>query len=232
MNPWRLLPALLLLLCGCGCGNRPEPAATTAPAPPPPVEEKIRKVFIAIDLDDPLERVFNQFRLDHRRDCESINWERASKLHLTLAFLGEITDSQLDKVKQVCREVVRRRGDASGVLKLRGLGAFPDWDQPRVVWAGVEPDSFPLQAELAAALTAAGFPLEAREFKAHLTLGRPRARAIPAAELAVIRKHLRDDFGLLLYTAIVIYESRGGNYYPLATINLTGEDAPSSPGSN
>lgn len=67
---------------------------------------------------------------------------------------------------------------------LDALGAFPSWDAPRVVWAGVgrgAAELCALEAALRPRLAAAGFPVENRPFVPHLTLGRVKDRRKGAA---------------------------------------------------
>jgi RNA 2',3'-cyclic 3'-phosphodiesterase len=102
-------------------------------------------------------------------------------LHLTLAFLGDVPAVALPALQQVGAGMPR----AGAVLVFDTLGA---WRASGVAW--VAPSVVPspilaLHAALAAALTVAGFALEARAFRPHITLARrcvqvqPRARCEP-----------------------------------------------------
>jgi len=68
--------------------------------------------------------------------------------------------------------------------RVAGLGMFPERGSPRVLWLGLDvpPPVVDLQATCERAARAAGFEREDRPFRAHLTLGRWRARA-PRPEL-------------------------------------------------
>jgi len=103
-------------------------------------------------------------------------WVRPEAMHLTLAFLGEVPPARLD--------ALRRSGGAAASdcppfrLALRGLGAFPSWERPRVLWAGLSSGADEcrrLEAALRRALLAEGFKLEDRPFEPHVTLARLRA---------------------------------------------------------
>jgi 2'-5' RNA ligase len=102
-------------------------------------------------------------------------------LHLTLAFLGDVPATALHGLQQVGAGMPR----AGAVLVFDTLGA---WRASGVAWvapAVVPPPILALHAALAAALTAAGFALDARAFRPHVTLARrcvqvqPRARCEP-----------------------------------------------------
>ncbi len=102
-------------------------------------------------------------------------------LHLTLAFLGDVPASALPALHQVGASMPQ----AGAVLVFDTLGA---WRASGVAWVAplvVPPPILALHAGLAEALTAAGFALDARAFRPHVTLARrcvqvqPRARCEP-----------------------------------------------------
>lgn len=102
-------------------------------------------------------------------------------LHLTLAFLGDVPANALPALHQVGDGMPR----AGGVLVFDALGA---WRASGVAWAApsvVPPAILALHGTLGTALATAGFALEARAFRPHVTLARrcvqvqPRARCEP-----------------------------------------------------
>lgn len=102
-------------------------------------------------------------------------------LHLTLAFLGDVPAPAMAALHQVGDGMPR----AGGVLVFDTLGA---WRASGVAWVApsvVPPSILALHGALAAALATAGFALEARAFRPHVTLARrcvqvqPRARCEP-----------------------------------------------------
>lgn len=133
------------------------------------------RIFIAVELDPALHQAV--IDLQHRLQTAGarIRWNKPGQLHFTLRFLGEITPAQLALAKIATREAVE---DAEPfTITLHGLGAFPSFHRPQVVWVGVEEGAAELQA-LAATLeehlTHHRFPAEERPFKPHLTLARIR----------------------------------------------------------
>jgi 2'-5' RNA ligase len=106
-----------------------------------------------------------------------LRWTGRDAWHLTLAFLGEVTEP-------VCARLVPRLERAAArnprlSLSLGGAGAFPGAAQARVLWAGVqgEPSALPALAQsvAAAARRAGASPAgESRRFRPHLTLARCR----------------------------------------------------------
>lgn len=100
-------------------------------------------------------------------------WLRPSDAHLTLAFLGEVGSERLGGVEEAMAEAAAAAAPFRATLG--GIGAFPSWRAPRVVWLGVREGERPL-AELASSLRTGlgrrGFEPQEREFHPHLTLCR------------------------------------------------------------
>ncbi len=96
--------------------------------------------------------------------------------HLTLHVFEELSVERLPLAMAAMAEAAE--GCSPFELELRGVGAFPTSDRPRVLWAGVGEGATTLQAlalRLRHALSSRGFPTERRPFVAHLTLGRVRS---------------------------------------------------------
>tara|TARA_B110000116_G_scaffold250500_1_gene244905 strand:- start:1564 stop:2124 length:561 start_codon:yes stop_codon:yes gene_type:complete len=107
------------------------------------------------------------------RECQfPIEWVKPQNYHVTLKFLGKISDERLELVEDALEKV----GDATRPLEvlIEGFGAFPTIRRPEVVWAGLEPSSALrcLKQDLEWALKDCGFKSETRNFHPHITLGR------------------------------------------------------------
>jgi 2'-5' RNA ligase len=142
------------------------------------------RTFLALELPDHVRAALDGeiARLSAQLHIQS--WAKTEKLHLTLAFLGELDDAQLAAATDGAVEVAPMFKPFP--LQLAGLGTFGPPRAPRVIWAGVGGDVarlLALQAQLVGALAACGFPREERPFSPHLTLARIKA-PLPPAELA------------------------------------------------
>jgi RNA 2',3'-cyclic 3'-phosphodiesterase len=124
-------------------------------------------------LDD-LEAASAPFRLVR----DDLRWTGRELWHLTLAFLGEVSE------ETVPRLVPRLEGAAGRnrafTLSIAGGGAFSNPARAHVLWSGLSGDSralAELAATVAAAARAAGIapPDAYRGFTPHLTLARCRA---------------------------------------------------------
>jgi len=107
-----------------------------------------------------------------------VKWVEPEGIHLTLKFLGDIASDKLPEIIRATGEAAQ--GISPFAVEISGLGTFPSWQQPRVVWLGVKGEAnqlADLQKNIDAALAPLGFPPESRSFTPHLTLARVRERA-------------------------------------------------------
>jgi 2'-5' RNA ligase len=108
-----------------------------------------------------------------------VRWVRPENVHLTLKFLGDVSEDDLDRVAEALEPVRLRHGPFEAGLS--GFGAFPSSRKARIVWAGIGDGSEPLRAlarDVEASLEPLGFEREDRAYVPHLTLGRSRGRPV------------------------------------------------------
>jgi 2'-5' RNA ligase len=105
-------------------------------------------------------------------------------IHLTLHFLGEVETAALGQTGAIVESVAGAIPPFS--LTLGGLGCFPNFWRPRVLWVGLPEAVAPLNLlhrRLGQRLqTEIGFSPENRPFAPHLTLGRVK-NGLPARHL-------------------------------------------------
>jgi 2'-5' RNA ligase len=140
------------------------------------------RAFVAADIDDATRSALavQQFLLPLPRR------EPVETLHLTLTFLGEVPERQLEQVHEALSDL---RLPAFS-LSLSGLDMFGG-DRPRLVFARVVPDAplLRLQRKVEGAARQAGVQTGARRFVPHITLGRfrpPGPEAAMRLERAVV----------------------------------------------
>ena len=99
------------------------------------------------------------------------------RIHLTLKFLGDVTEDELDRSRQALEHLSGRHEPFE--VSTSGFGAFPSDRRARVLWAGIEAGAGLLRSvakDVEELLGPAGFGREDRPYIPHLTLGRSRAR--------------------------------------------------------
>jgi RNA 2',3'-cyclic 3'-phosphodiesterase len=139
------------------------------------------RTFLALELPDAVRNTLRRRIERLARMIPEVRWVDPAGLHVTLAFLGELDNAQLEAATQAAATVAGVH--ASFALRLAGIGTFGSARSPRVVWVGLAGEKtslIALQSAVADALAARGFPREARPFSPHLTLAR-------------IKKPLSDD---------------------------------------
>ena len=176
-----------------------------------------------MDLDTPVRQAVNDLQDELRRINADVRWVRPEGLHVTLKFLGSVDPGRLERVHTAL--VADLHDQPALHVSVNGIGAFPNWRRPRVVWVGLHGEGLvALAASIDGALAPLGFEPEQRAFTPHLTLARVNSpRGWPRLEEAC-KAHLDDDFGASDISAVTLYRStlqRGGAVYaPLWTIAL------------
>jgi 2'-5' RNA ligase len=147
------------------------------------------RLFFAIELHEALREALDHAIAPLRAAEPELAWVRAEKLHLTMKFLGEVDDAGAARLAAAAEAVAARHRPFE--MTLGGVGAFPNFRRARVVWMGVESDPRLelLHHDLELACGEAGFEVEGRPFRPHITLARVRAplvldRARPFARAA------------------------------------------------
>lgn len=171
----------------------------------------VARTFLALDPDEALRAGLAALgeRLRAHFPYTAVRWTAPANYHFTLVFLGQVALADIPRI-QACVSPV-----AATLVPFRyRLGVvrpFPGVRAPRVM-AALPADAsgfLAWQQPLAAALAAAGFAIERRPYRAHLSLGRWHSRSgCPDTT----------DFVLDLEGSaaeVRLYESRDGRYWPL-----------------
>lgn len=131
------------------------------------------RTFIALEQHEALQHTLSELIRKGRQTLPNLRWVDPMSIHLTLAFLGELTDSQL----KVATEATRVAAEQVSPFAYRptGLGTFGSPRQPRVLWAGIEEPMGALERLhrlLNRELERRDFETDKRPFSPHLTLAR------------------------------------------------------------
>jgi RNA 2',3'-cyclic 3'-phosphodiesterase len=182
----------------------------------------MKRIFIAVDVSADARREAALYIENLRRAFPRlrVGWEREEKLHLTLKFLGDVDDAQLECVTEAVAKAAKKC--AKFKLQIVNTGVFPNSRRARVLWLGVRDEDqglAQLQRILENECKSCGFVREKRRFSAHLTVARLRepencgALAVAHSE----RNFVSDEFEV---SEIVIYQSRllpGGSRYTVVS---------------
>jgi 2'-5' RNA ligase len=159
------------------------------------------RLFFALWPDEALRRRLERIgaELAQRTQGKAVP---AAKVHLTLAFLGEVPEDRFAATVDAASRVKEKAFD----LTLEEVGAFRS---ARVAWVGStggHPALTALQSALAAQLHREGFELESRPFAAHVTLARRITRPLAREAVEPITWRVREFVLVASDTAKGSYE--------------------------
>jgi RNA 2',3'-cyclic 3'-phosphodiesterase len=154
------------------------------------------RIFVAIVPPIEIREILGQVR-NAAADLEArrIRWTATENLHITVKFLGEVSDPQ---IPAVCSAISST--DLGRPFELRPVGVIglPERGPHRILAAAMEGDIAAAKAlaeSIDSACHAIGFPLESRPFRPHVTLARAGREPfrLTAEEVVAARKLLQDS---------------------------------------
>ncbi|MCI0714591.1 MAG: RNA 2',3'-cyclic phosphodiesterase [Chloroflexi bacterium] len=138
------------------------------------------RLFIALELNPAVQSALETplQTLQSIPGSKAVRWTPLKNIHLTLKFLGDTPDTQVDEIQAAIESAGE---DISALdLTIQGVGVFPNPKRPRVVWLGLEDHSKQLkrlQRNIEQRMEPLGFAPEQRSFSPHLTVGRVKKNA-------------------------------------------------------
>jgi len=141
-----------------------------------PKPAKTSRAFIAIELDANVRERLKEVQDQLKELPLDITWVTPEIIHLTLRFLGEISDKKLKAVKTNLPDFVKTVSPFT--FAITSLGAFPSPQKPKVIWAGVNETNGELSLlaeKIETGVNQCGIGKEDKEFSAHITIGRVKS---------------------------------------------------------
>ena len=143
------------------------------------------RLFLAINLPAETRDAIYADAESLRASTRGVRWVASSALHITVKFLGEHDERFVDDIHAVLAPVGTTHAPVT--VTTTGVGAFPNFRRPRVVWLGMTGEAAmrALVHDVQRALLPLGIPAEPRPFQAHLTLGRVKGELAPREATAL-----------------------------------------------
>lgn len=163
--------------------------------------------FIAIDLPEYLHAALAAAQQTFRAICPDARWTRTEGIHLTLKFLGNISDGRLKQVQDALYSL----GPVEPfTVEVKGFGFFPNGKRPRVFWAGVlaPPALAELAGRVETQMEKLGFPREGRPYSPHLTMARFQTPRPQPALNAAVTQHATASLGRFEVSEFFLFESK------------------------
>jgi len=183
--------------------------------------------FLAIVIPAAVLKEINRVQGELKSSRVDVRWVDPEKIHLTLKFFGNIEESRIEPIADSIKDSVQTTPPFS--LQVSGVGAFPHFKNPRVVWVGLVDKTaslIPFQKELEARLDQIGFPREDRSFQPHLTLGRAKSSRGKDELVGKMERYREEKFGEFQVEGLTLFKSEltpsGPIYTRLKELRLGG----------
>ncbi|MBI4208959.1 MAG: RNA 2',3'-cyclic phosphodiesterase [Deltaproteobacteria bacterium] len=173
------------------------------------------RTFIAIPLSQEIREILERLQSHLRTSQADVRWAHLEQSHVTLAFWEGIDPSQVSQAIEKVTEVVSEISPFH--IFVRGLGAFPSWTRPRVVWTGLQGGEALVQLYegVLDSLEKIGFPREEHLLKPHCTLGRVKSPKNQLKLVNLARALEKEEYGSFTVDHLIFYESQLRIHGPL-----------------
>ena len=169
------------------------------------------RAFIAIELPEDIRKALAQLQNRLKSCGADVKWVEPNNIHLTLKFLGEIDDAQLNRITSILQNVSANTNSFPAFIS--SFGAFPKINSPRVIWIGINKGNSEVSAiakYLENEIKNVGIPAEDKPFSSHITIARTRS-IFNLEKLVKELKFLESNFSLQVrefdVTKITLFKS-------------------------
>lgn len=172
------------------------------------------RLFIGIELPENIREGLAAVQRELRPIAPSARWVATESTHLTLKFLGEITEQRSEEFHQAMTGLTWKPFQ----ITVKGVGFFPGTRSPRVFWAGVHaPTLEALTERIDSKMETFGFEKERRSYRAHVTLARAKRGPLDAALVTAATQFEESDFGTFNVDRCFLYQSELTSNGPVYT---------------
>ena len=134
------------------------------------------RLFIAALLPDYIVEEIGNYIDSLKDNIDGVKWEKPEKLHLTLKFLGDVDEEQIDEISALLNVLAKTYSPFK--VNLKEFGGFPRLKNPKVLYVGLSQNEelTKFHSELDHGMFEIGFEKEERKFIPHVTIGRVKKR--------------------------------------------------------
>lgn len=181
----------------------------------------MKRLFIAIEVPPQVKAIAAGAKALLEKDTKEVRWVSPENVHLTLRFLGDCPDGQVEPIVAGLRSALA--GSVAFHCETTSFGTFSGGREARVLWLGVgaTPELTEVYDHIGGALREIGFDPEKRPFQPHITLARikrPRFIDVGLIDRKIDAKQPIEVEAVILFAARL--EATGAVYEPLAKIDL------------
>jgi len=173
-----------------------------------PSAEAFVRAFVAIAMGKDVRARLTETMGSLQRAGAHVAWVAPANIHLSLAFLGNVTWDMVPLIGAALDEAAAACAPFS--LAVAEVGSFGSARSPRVIWAGVResPALRELQGRVARGIMALGLTIEEREYRPHLTLGRVRSSRGRDELVQAMAAVAGQEFGRIEAREVLLMKSR------------------------
>lgn len=125
----------------------------------------MKRLFIGLDIPEKIKKTLSETPLF----LKNVNPIPSSNLHLTLLFLGELSEDFIHDIHHGLLEIQANPFD----LKIKGVGYFAKGKKVKILWAGLEKNNELFELQRKVKKTFSDFNLShEKKFMPHITLAR------------------------------------------------------------
>jgi 2'-5' RNA ligase len=167
------------------------------------------RLFIAADLPGEMKLQISTLVEKFRSRTRSVKWVREENVHITLYFLGEVAESDIEELIGIIESAIS--GMSQFFTKVGEISAFPSPTRPRVLWVGVDdPQKGLTNAYSAICDTLHNSDLEMhrekKDYTPHITIGRVKGRFDRNIE-HILHTYQNQMFGEVHIKELVLFRS-------------------------
>ncbi len=175
----------------------------------------LKRIFIALNLPEDVQETLLSYR-EQWLDLPA-NWTKKENLHITLQFLGNVSEKEIEKVAEKLALVGEKHSPFEGTFQSIAYG--PTKKAPSMVWVYAErtPSLLLLQKDISKAASQM-LDLEKWPFTPHLTLARLRQfefQRLEPEERPLIEEDIFVSFPVKSFEIMESKLQRGGSEYAI-----------------
>lgn len=180
------------------------------------------RLFISLNLpDEAIEKII--ILRNTIRDDKNIKWETKDKLHLTIKFIGDVSN---ELIEEISNELLFINQYPELECSFYKFGFFYRDEKPTILWAGLKTSDVldKLIKDLNGQLSKFSIPVEQRRFYPHITL--LRIKKDPGINFVNTFKNFTFEPVLFKANSVTLYKSilhsEGSIYYEIKNYKLKG----------